>query len=156
MTDQTRLPGLSRLFKAFRDESRQGERATLPAGREADDLAVLDPTAAAVMITLIEVDESLVEEIIRKTKTYFAGKRIVFVTDSASFKAFRTEQVIFEYFPSLLEQTLHRNALPWPSYMAERWALLQSKWRPQSILSYGRNIDSFIAAAPAPESGGRR
>jgi hypothetical protein len=107
------------------------------------------PAVSCVLITMIGVDEAHIDEIINITKAKFGEKhRIVYVTDSLDFMRFRNQQAVFEYLPSTLEQNLHASEIAWDSYMARRWRLLMSKWRPLHILSYGQNVDAFISAAP--------
>ncbi|ASP86856.1 hypothetical protein CDO26_19995 (plasmid) [Sinorhizobium meliloti] len=98
---------------------------------------------------MIEVNEAHIDEIIKVTKAKFGAKhRIVYVTDSVDFMRFLNQQAVFEYLPSRLEQSLHASEMAWDSYMARRWRLLISKWRPLHILSYGQNVEAFISATP--------
>lgn len=102
-----------------------------------------------VLIVVIGVDAKLVPEIIDVTKKKFAKTdKLVFLTDDCDFTAFREQAVAFEYMPPLIEQRVHVADMPWQSYLRERWGLLLAKWKPRLILSYGTNIDAFLAAAP--------
>lgn len=102
-----------------------------------------------VLIVVIGVDAKLVPEIIETTKKKFSkSDKLVFLTDDSDFGAFRAQAVAFEYMPPLIEQRVHIADMPWQSYLRERWGLLLAKWKPRLILSYGTNIDAFLAAAP--------
>ncbi|ESY90710.1 hypothetical protein [Mesorhizobium sp. LNHC209A00] len=117
---------------------------------EEDDMHIYRSVAAkpVVMVTVLGVKSDLLEEIIQITSRKFEPKhRLVFLTDSSEFGLFRSNGAIFEYFPPLLEQRLHAAVMPWPAYLAERWALLVAKWRPIHVIAYGQNIDGFLAAA---------
>ena len=98
------------------------------------------------------VDPDFLEEIIVTTKRKLPGKRdrLVYLTDNSDFTVFRRHGVIFEYLPPLVDERLHATDMPWQGYLRERWGLLLAKWRPRRVLAYGTNIDSFLAAAPAP------
>lgn len=102
-----------------------------------------------VLIVVIGIDNKLVPEIIETIKKKFAkSDKLVFLTDDSDFTPFREQAVAFEYMPSLIEQRVHVADMPWQSYLRERWGLLLAKWKPRLILSYGTNIDAFLAAAP--------
>lgn len=105
-----------------------------------------------VMVTLFTVAREGHDEIVAKVGATFPRvDRIVYVTDIPQFLHFRAAGAAFEYFPSLQQQTVHVNALDWPSYLRIRWDLLLAKWQPEHVLAYGLNIDRFLAAAPAQE-----
>jgi hypothetical protein len=103
-----------------------------------------------VMVTMLGVVDSMVEEIIAVTSNKFSGKhRIVYVIDSLDFGPFRKHSAMFEYLPPLSEQKLHAEAMPWHAYLQARWSLLNAKWKPIHILAYGQNIERYLAAAAA-------
>ncbi len=106
---------------------------------------------STIIITTLDVNSDLLEEIVVTTKRKLSGKgdRLIYLTDNSDFTVFRRHDVIFEYLPPLMEQRLHVADLPWQAYLRERWGLLLAKWRPRRILAYGTSIDSFLAAAPA-------
>ncbi len=106
---------------------------------------------STIIITTLDVNQDLLEEIVVTTKRKLSGKgdRLIYLTDNSDFTVFRRHDVIFEYLPPLMEQRLHVADLPWQAYLRERWGLLLAKWRPRRILAYGTSIDSFLAAAPA-------
>jgi hypothetical protein len=107
------------------------------------------PDVTAIIVTLIGVDASQIDEIIDVTNGRFGSRhKIVYLTDSLDFMRFRNKGAIFEYLPSALEQKLHAAEISWNAYLAKRWRLLVAKWRPVHVISYGQNIDSFLAAAP--------
>ncbi|MFD1987419.1 hypothetical protein ACFSOZ_33910 [Mesorhizobium newzealandense] len=102
-----------------------------------------------VLVVVIGVEAKLVPEIIETIKKKFPkADKLVFLTDDSDFTAFREQAVAFEYMPPLVEQRVHAADMPWQSYLRERWGLLLAKWKPRLILSYGMNIDAFLAAAP--------
>lgn len=107
------------------------------------------PALTAIIVTLIGVDAAQVDEIIDVTNKRFGSRhKIVYLTDSLDFVHFRNRGAIFEYLPSALEQKLHAAEISWNAYLAKRWQLLVSKWQPVHVVSYGQNIDAFLAAAP--------
>ncbi|MDO9416196.1 hypothetical protein [Pararhizobium sp.] len=137
--------------------SRFGRREPIKTEPEAgDDLYIYaaTPATSVVMVTMIGVETSLVDEIITVTTGKFQSQhRIVFITDSLDFMQFRRRGVMFEYLPALGEQRVHASAMPWHSYLNARWELLLSKWRPLHILTYGQNINSYLASAPQGDGG---
>lgn len=107
------------------------------------------PSVTAIIVTLIGVDAAQIDEIIDVTTERFGSQhKIVYITDSLDFMRFRNKGAIFEYLPSALEQKLHAAEISWNAYLAKRWRLLLSKWRPLHVISYGQNIDGFLAVAP--------
>jgi hypothetical protein len=101
-----------------------------------------------ILITMLNVGENGIVEIIEKTTAKFSPHaRVVYLTDSLGFMVFRERNAIFEYMPSLAEQLVHADTLDWPAYLKARWELLLTKWQPEQILAYGLNIDRFIANA---------
>lgn len=107
------------------------------------------PALTAVIVTLIGIEAEQIDEIIDVTARRFGKQhKIVYLTDSLDFMRFRDRNAIFEYMPSALEQKLHAAEISWNSYLGRRWRLLVSKWQPVHVISYGRNIDAFLAAAP--------
>jgi hypothetical protein len=129
-------------------------RAQKPATAEAEPEPTLaiyasQPALSAIIVTLIGVDAAQVDEIIDVTNQRFGSRhKIVYLTDSLDFMRFRNRGAIFEYLPSALEQKLHAAEISWNAYLAKRWQLLVSKWQPVHVVSYGQNIDAFLAAAP--------
>jgi hypothetical protein len=106
--------------------------------------------ATVVMVTMLGVDDSMMEEIISVTSRKFSGKhRIIYITNSLDFRPLRKHSAMFEYLPPLSEQKLHAEAMPWPAYLQARWQLLNAKWKPIHILAYGQNIERYLAAATA-------
>ncbi|MBY3348011.1 hypothetical protein [Rhizobium laguerreae] len=125
---------------------------------ESDNLHIYasKPDRPCVLITVIGVDDAHLDEIITvTTKKFGATHRVTYVTDSLDFMQFRNRQAVFEYLPSALEQTMHASEIDWGFYLERRWALLMSKWRPVHILSYGQNVEGFIASAPGLALGRR-
>lgn len=110
---------------------------------------------STIIVTILGVNPDFIDEIIVTTKRKLPGKndRLIYLTDSSDFTIFRRHGVIFEYLPPLKEQRLHAADMPWQAYLRERWGLLLAKWRPRHVLTYGTNIDSFLAAAPAASPG---
>lgn len=106
-----------------------------------------------VVITLLEVRIVDHPEIIGKVSRFFRKyDRLVYVTDQPEFLHLRETGAAFEYLPSLLQQSLYADAMPWPSYLKSRWELILAKWRPECVLAYGMNIDRFLDAAAATAS----
>ncbi|MBA3448999.1 MAG: hypothetical protein H0T56_15600 [Pseudaminobacter sp.] len=112
---------------------------------------------SVILVTVLCVDPELLDEIVRTTKAKLPADndRLVYLTDSPDFETFRRHGVFFEYMPSMAEQRLHPDAIPWQAHLRERWALLLAKWRPRQILSYGTGIDGFLAAASRKEMSGQ-
>lgn len=131
--------------------SRKDPKPDAPVGAEEPTPAIYasQPSVTAIIVTLIGVDASQIDEIIDVTNNRFGSRhKIVYLTDSLDFMRFRNKGAIFEYLPSVLEQKLHAAEISWNAYLAKRWRLLVAKWRPVHVISYGQNIDSFLAAAP--------
>ena len=102
-----------------------------------------------VMIVVIDLAPAVLEEIVAVIKAKFGKTRkIVCVTDNADFNILRQHGLAFEYLPPLAQQRLHAADMPWRGYLSERWSLIKAKWRPALVLSYGMNIDTFLAVAP--------
>ena len=130
---------------------RRGPKPATPEAEPEPTLAIYasQPTLSAIIVTLIGVDAAQVDEIIDVTNQRFGSRhKIVYLTDSLDFMHFRNRGAIFEYLPSALEQKLHAAEISWNAYLAKRWQLLVSKWQPVHVVSYGQNIDAFLAAAP--------
>ena len=106
---------------------------------------------STIIITTLGVNPGLLDGIIVTTKRKLSRKadRLIYLTDNSDFTIFLRHGVIFEYLPPSVEQRLHATDMPWQAYLRERWRLLLAKWRPRHVLTYGTNIDSFLAAAPA-------
>lgn len=122
------------------------------AAQEDDELAIYPAGSAppVVIVTVFAVKPELLAEIVTVMQRRFQpAHRLLFITDSLDFSVFRDNGVIFEYLPSTLEQRIHADAMDWPAYLTERWALLLAKWRPLHVIAYGQNSDAFIASAPA-------
>ncbi len=131
--------------------SRRGPEPAAPDAEPEPSLAIYasKPMLTSVVVTLIGVDAAQIDEIIDVTAGRFGSRhKIVYITDSLDFMRFRNKGAIFEYLPSALEQKLHAADISWHSYLAKRWRLLVSKWKPVHVISYGQNIDAFLAAAP--------
>ena len=131
---------------------RRGQKpATTSEAKPEPTLAIYasQPALTAIVVTLIGVDAAQVDEIIDVTTRRFGNRhKIVYLTDSLDFMRFRNRGAIFEYLPSALEQKLHAADISWNAYLARRWRLLVAKWKPVHVISYGQNIDTFLAAAP--------
>jgi len=141
------LKSILKLFAAAKGAS--------PEDHEAFIYRSLGPIST-VLIVVIEVDSTLLREIITIIKRRFEkANKIVFVTDNDDFAIFREHNVFFEYLPPIAAQHRYTD-MPWQSYLRERWNLLLAKWRPKVILSYGRNIDAFLNAAPSAPVPGLR
>lgn len=107
-----------------------------------------DKARRVVLVTLIGIRPDQQPEIITVISRKFARfDKIVYITDHPDFSHFRRSAAIFEYLPSLAQQERHDAVMDWGGYLAARWDLAQTKWRPETILSYGMNMDSLIAAA---------
>jgi len=106
-----------------------------------------DASVSVVMITVLGVQPSHIDEIIAVAKAKFSVRhRLVFLTDSLDFMQFRRQGVMFEYLPTRHEQQRHAEVMPWDSYLKGRWDLLLAKWKPLHVLAYGQNIDTYLAA----------
>ncbi len=128
----------------------KGGQVPAPA-KEEDDLGIYrtSPSKPVVMVTVLGVNPDVLDEIVTvMCRKFEPGHRLVFLTDSTDFALFRRLGLAFEYLPSHLDQRVHADALAWPAYLAERWALLLAKWRPVHIIAYGQNFDAFLGAAP--------
>jgi hypothetical protein len=151
---QTAGRGMQKFHAILRRFSRSGK--TPPA----DDSPYIYRSKGAVdtvLIVVIGINANLVEEIIATAgKKFSQADKIVFLTDNSDFSVFRAHGVAFEYMPPLLEQRAHAAEMPWQSYLRERWGLLLAKWKPRLILSYGTNIDAFLASAPKGASAQRQ
>lgn len=107
------------------------------------------PGLTTILVTLIGLEPEQIDEIIDVTARRFGNRhKIVYLTDSLDFMRFRNRDAVFEYLPSALEQRLHAGEISWHAYLAKRWRLLLAKWKPVHVISYGQNIDAFLAAAP--------
>lgn len=129
----------------------RGPKPATPDEVPAQTLAIYasQPALSTIIVTLIGVEAEQIDEIIDVTARRFGTKhKIVYLTDSLDFMRFRDRNAIFEYLPSALEQKLHAAEISWNAYLAKRWRLLMSKWQPVHVISYGQNIDAFLAAAP--------
>ncbi|ANH07173.1 hypothetical protein [Shinella sp. HZN7] len=129
----------------------RGPKPATPDDAPEQTLAIYtsQPAQTAIIVTLIGIEAEQIDEIIDVTARRFGKKhKIVYLTDSLDFMRFRDRNAIFEYLPSALEQKLHAAEICWNAYLARRWRLLLSKWQPVHVISYGRNIDAFLAAAP--------
>lgn len=106
-----------------------------------------DTSISVVMITILGVQASHIDEIISVAKTKFSPRhRLVFITDSLDFMQFRRQGVMFEYLPPPEEQRAHADTMPWESYLKGRWDLLLAKWKPLHVLAYGQNIEGYLAS----------
>ncbi|AOF90700.1 hypothetical protein [Sinorhizobium sp. RAC02] len=127
----------------------RADRQPAAAAAEQNDLYIYRSAGPKriVVVTLFEVARDKHDEIITKVGKTFAGyDKIVYVTDLPEFLHFRAAGAAFEYFPSLTEQTRHRDTLSWHAYLSARWEIILAKWQPEHVLAYGANIDRFLAA----------
>ena len=118
---------------------------------ELEDLYIYDSKdkVRTMMVTLLDLEIEKQKAVFKETDRDIDDSFVtVFVTDNPDFSELRKQSKIFEYLPSLTQQSLHSESMPWKHYLRERWILLMTKWRPEKIIGYGLNIDKFIDAAP--------
>jgi hypothetical protein len=94
----------------------------------------------AVVVTVLGLAGHTLQEVIdmvaRAAET--APAFPVFVTDSLDFDPFRARRLRFEYFPDRGTRQRFASDLDWDLYERRRYALLRDKWRPRSLIWFGR------------------
>jgi len=121
--------------------------------RHREPLEVDEPPSAppvehqVLLVTMLGVKQASIADIIDRTSAAGPGSKIVYLTDTLDFTAFRQRGAIFEYIPPLSEQSRYAGIMNWPHYLQRRWALIEAKWAPTQIHAYGMNFDRFLAAA---------
>lgn len=131
-------------------------------GAPTDGLCYFAPDARrrVVFVSVLGVAAALLEEIVATTQRRLGGgAELVYISDQPDFLPFRRRKAMFEYIPSILDQQRLAPEKPWPLFLEERFALIQAKWRPELIVSYGDDFKAFAerarqAAPPALQPSG--
>lgn len=115
--------------------------------------AAVRPT---VLVTVLGLEDAALARIIetvaaecQRTKT-----RPLFVTDGSDFSLFRKNKALFEQVIDADACAACRPGRDWQSYALQQYRLIGQKWKPVTMVAFGRKPDpAFLEAVTA---GGRR
>ncbi len=131
-------------------------------GRGADDADVADGTVSiigprdrAMFVLMLDVASGEALPAVKKLMARFPRHRVVFVHTKLDFRPFIEAHAIFERLPSLDEIARFADLLDWPTYLADRQALLFAKWRPDRVIRYGPDLEEYAARVAAVCAGAR-
>lgn len=118
----------------------RGHRRPLPVqpGRWTFAAEPVRPVVAVLIFGLAETEVAMVVERIGEELAHKPDFAPVFVTDCKDFSIFRGERYTFEYVPSQAEQGSFAPDLDWSNYLSRRAEILRRKWRPVSVVSFGK------------------
>lgn len=123
--------------------------STTPPGREVGPLFDGVQPGRTALVSMLEVEPSLVGSIVATTKRRLVRfDRIVYLTSHDDFRPFRAAKVPFEYWPPVAELWSRAGDLPWPAYLQAKRALLLSKWRPGLQITYGLDVETYLSRVP--------
>ena len=141
---------------ARRDDSEESQPATpAPAPQTAAEppLSPIGEAAApgaraVVLVTVLGLSRDALEEVVELVVKESQARPItpVFITDSLEFDPFRRRRLAFEYLPDRATRARFAPDLDWDLYERRRYGLLRDKWRPSSLVSFGRSPPKECAA----------
>jgi hypothetical protein len=99
-----------------------------------------------VLMIALGMDGGMLEKLLAQTRPLDVSEpEPVFLIDHADFTSLTKHGVLFEHFPSSSSRAMLGADLPWSRYAERRLDLLAAKWRPVSIVPFGKRSHDLLA-----------
>ena len=91
-----------------------------------------------------EALERVLEMVVRECAS--TGRRPVFVTDGHELEPFRRRKLLVDQVVDAEARLSAAPGLPWRLYRRRQYALMGARWRPRSVVGFGRQPDEDCLA----------